>query len=210
MSLSRTYPVVAVAVFIAGGGLVWQEMRLGQLDREQAKLQVHLRGLVEERGTLAREINRRTEEARSPAARRKKLVDAAILHAVDTIETAVRRDAASAPARLPLPIGPQGETAFAELMNDPDYLRLWTTVAEGQVEFRYGLALAPLESEPQKADALRKLLAERVLIDREMERLGREQGLSSIDRPKARWRARDALEDEIRALAGPELYRELK
>ena len=182
------------------------------LKREQAALVIQTRQLAENGRKLAGEIGRE-EKTRVATAEKEAQFDG-IRRTIQTIDSLPSVPPVKPPTSLPRlpppPKGPRDNTMFAELLDDPEYARLCTTVLRHDVDERYGAILFRLQTEPAKQARLTRLLAEQNLVAIEAEHLAFRQGLPDSQQLEVLFSARDWLEAEIRTLAGDDVYAQLK
>ena len=192
---------------LAGGLLLTRQRSITALRVERDVIAGQVRRLTAEH-QIATNALAQWEQANTDSESFRRARFAAIRRAIAIIKS---QPASPEPLSAPRPpSGPRDNRIFAELLDDPGYAQLCTIVFRQEVEERHGAILARFRSEPEKFAALNRLLVERRLVDLEAENIAVRDGLSSIEQPKARYGASDRLEEEIRALTGDALYKQLK
>jgi hypothetical protein len=211
--MKRFLPRVFLATALLGGvGWVLLARTAATLKREQAAFVIQAWQLAEAEGKLAGEIGR--EEKARVAMTEKVARSDGIRRAIQTIAGLPSVPLVKPPPSLsrlpPPPKGRRDNIMFAELMDDPEYVRLCIIALRQDVDERYGAILARFQAEPAKLASLTQLLIERRLVAIEAEHLAFRQSLSNSQQSDALFNAKDRLEAEIRTVTGDDIYAQLK
>jgi type II secretory pathway pseudopilin PulG len=208
MSVSRRFSFFVLAALTVGVAVLFvsRQRRIDRLRLQRAALFSQVRAIAQE--TTTGESSPTPGSAESSAEQTQRLRLISIWQTVLRLPRIPLADAWAA-APLSPPTNPHGGVFFGELMGNPDYARLCTVCFRQEAEDTNGTILARLRNDPGKVARLVQLLVDRRFVDLESDEIAREQGLFGVESAKARYRARDAIDDEIRAVAGDELYRKL-